>query len=298
MKRPNRFRSLRLLTKACLLLLAATFLGCGGGGGSPATATFVGRVLSVVTGGPTNPQSTVQSGSTGVLTNASDGSFQVPAKAGATSLTIDSHSASTGVWQFTVAAASGVTDVGDLWIGPEKVTVRGTLRDSTNSNPISGASVLFAGRSALSDASGVFTLSNVAYSSATQTAFWGIVGTIRAGGYFTTEFSTQPFTASGGIVDVGDIFVSPTSDPNPPGPPYNIWGSVTAAGGSQGAIIRLKQGGNDVRVYNVGADGRYFFFVSPGSYTITASKSALTAPDQDVTLTQANEVVRRDFHLQ
>lgn len=292
---PSRLASLFLLA-----LMFFCFLGCGGGGGSkPKTATLVGRVLNVESGGPTNPQSTVQQGSGSVQTNLSDGSFQLPASAGASSITIDTHSQALGVWTFTFPAVpTGVTDLGDLWVGPERVTVQGTIRDSTNSNPVSGATVSFGGRTATTNASGLFSLVDVAYSSATQTAFWGIVGTVRAAGYFATDFSTQPNVAAGGVVSLGDIFITPTSDPNPPGPPYNIWGLVSAAGGPQGAVVRLKVGGNDVRVFNVGADGKYLFFVNPGTYTISASKGSLTAPDQQVTLTQPNEVIRRDFQLQ
>jgi hypothetical protein len=39
------------------------------------------------------------------------------------------------------------------------------------------------------------------------------------------------------------------------------------------------------------------FFVSPGTYTISASKGASTAPDIVVTLTQPNEVIRRDVTI-
>jgi hypothetical protein len=273
-----------------------SLIACGGGGN--ALATVVGRVLNVETGGPPNPQASVQAGAGSALTSASDGSFQVEAPLGATQLTVDSRTQAIGVWVFAIPAASGVTDAGDLWIGAESVTVRGTVRDSTTNDPVPGAEVTFAGRRALTDANGVFNLLQVAYSSNTQTAFWGIVGSVRATGYFKTDWSTQPNVASGGVVDVGDIIVAPLSDPNPPGPPFNIWGTVTATGGPQGAVVRLKQGGNDVRVFNVGPDGRYIFFVVPGTYVITASKGAQTAPDQQVTLTAPNEVIRRDFNLQ
>lgn len=279
-------------------LMLLTFLGCGGGGGTSATATFVGRVFNVATGGPTNPQSSVSAGGSSVLTSSTDGSFQLPASSGATTIVVDSNSGSLGIWQFSVPAASGVTDVGDLWIGPQRVTVRGVVRDSTTGNAVAGAIVTFAGRTAISSGTGQFDLLEVAYSDATQTAFWGIVGTVRASGYFSTDFSTQPNLANAGVVNVGDLLITPTSDPNPPGPPYNIWGLVSAAGGPQGAIVRLKQGGNDVRVFNVGPDGRYLFFAQPGTYTISASKGAQSAPDQQVTLTQPNEVIRRDFQLQ
>jgi hypothetical protein len=293
--------SLRALVPASLLAGLMFGGACGGGGGggtSGGGATLVGRVLQVETGGPPNPQASVQVGSRSTLTDPGDGSFQLGVPTGTAALTVDTMTQTSGVWQFAFAPASGVTDVGDLWVGPERVTLRGTVRDSTNNGPVPGATVAFGGRSGATDAFGVFNLTDVAYSSQTQTAFWGIVGTVRASGFFRTDFSAQPNVAIGGVVDVGDIFITPLSDPNPPTTPFNIWGMVSAQGGPQGAIVRLKVGGNDVRVFNVGADGRYLFFVVPGTYTISASKGAQTAPDQQVTLTSANQVIRRDFNLQ
>lgn len=278
---------------ALLVLLLA---GCGGGGGGGGGGgTVVGRVLNVATGGPTNPPSTVQIGSATTATSLSDGSFTLGAANGTTSLTVDNGIPP--LWTFSIGPVSGNTDVGDLWVGPERVVLTGRVRDATTSNPIAGATVRFAGRVGLTDANGVFTLADVAYSSATQTAFWGIVGDVRATNYFRAEFSAQPHVASGGIVTVDDVLMTPTSDPNPPGPPFNIWGMVTAPGGPSGSVVRLKQGGVDVRVFNVGTDGRYLFFVSPGTYTISASKGASVAADIVVTLTQANEVIRRDVTI-
>ncbi len=279
---------------AAVIFVAA----CGGGGGGGGGATIVGRVLQVATGGPPSPQASVQAGSDSTLTAVSDGSFQVGAPGGASSLTVDTRTAQSGVWIFSTPPASGVTDVGDLWVGPERVTLSGTVRDTTSNDPVPGATVSFGGRFGTTDASGRFGLLEVAYSSSTQTAFWGIVGTARATGYFKTDFSAAPNVASGGTVEVGDVFITPLSDPNPPGPPFNIWGVISAPGGPQGTIVRLRLASVDIRVFNVGADGKYFFFVVPGSYTINAAKGALTAPDQMVTLTQPNEVIRRDFTLQ
>jgi hypothetical protein len=200
-------------------------------------------------------------------------------------------------WLFSIGPVSGNTDVGDLWVGAERVTLTGTVRDATTNAILPGAEVRFGGKIGLTNSLGVFSLSDVAYSSATQTAFWGIVGDIRATGFFRTEFSAQPNIAIGGVVTVDDILVTPISNPDPPGIPYNIWGVVTAPGGAIGSIVRLKQGGIDVRVFNVAADGKYLFFVVPGTYTISASKGASTAPDIEVTLTQPNEVIRRDVTI-
>ncbi|MBX3119848.1 MAG: hypothetical protein KF784_12340 [Fimbriimonadaceae bacterium] len=285
-----------LLLLAAISLLVVAF-GCGGGGGGGGSATLTGRVLNVVTGGPPNPASSVQVGQTSVFTNAADGSFNLTVPKGTTGLLIDTLGLGFGAFTYTFAGANGVTDVGDLWIGPEKVSVQGTIRNASNSNPISGAQVSFAGRNAVTDASGNFILTNVAYSSATQTAFWGILGTAKATGFLKTDWSTQPHTASSGIVDVGDILMTPLSDPNPPPAPYNIWGIVSAPGGAPGSIIRLKLSGVDVRVFNVGADGKYYFFVNPGTYTVVGEKGASTSSPQIVTLTAPNQVIQANVSI-
>lgn len=287
----RRIGSLVRWVAVCLVLC-----GCAGGG-SVILATLVGRVLQVATGGPPNPQASVQVGSRSTLTSASDGSFQLGVPQGTAQLSVDTLSTS-GVWTFQFPAASGVTDVGDLWVGPERVALEGTVRSSTDNSPVVGATVAFAGRSGNTDANGQFSLQDVAYSNATQTAFWGIVGSVKANGFFKADFSAAPNVAIAGVVSVGDIIVAPLSDPNPPGTPFNIWGIITATGGAQGSVVRLKQGGVDVRVFNVAADGRYLFFIVPGTYTISATKGALTAPDVDVILSQPNEVIRRDIVIQ
>lgn len=270
-----------------------TACGGGGGGGGGTSTTVVGRVVSVVTGGPPNPASSVQVAGQSALTSLADGSFQLP-RSGASVLTVDSLGLGFGVFTFAIPSGSGVVDVGDIWIGPERVTVTGVVRNATNNAPIAGAIVNFAGRQGATNAGGVFTLNEVAYSSATQAAFWGIAGSARAPGFFRREFSAQPNLADGGVVNVGDILLTPLSDPNPPGFPFNIWGIVSAPGGAVGSVVRLQQGGTDVRVTNVGSDGRYFFFVLPGTYQIVASKGGSNAPTIDVTLNEANEVIQRN----
>lgn len=285
---------------AFFALLTLALIGCGGGGGGGGggsnAATVTGRVIQVETGAAPNPTASVQMGNSSVFTDPSDGSFQLQTSNGNTQVTVDTRSAS-GVWTFQVPPVSGVTDVGDLWVGPEKVTLQGVVRNSSDNSVIPNATVRFGGRSGVTNGTGTFTIADVAYSSATQVSFWGIPGTVQASGFFASTFSAAPQTAVGGIVDVGTILLVPTSSPNPPGLPYNIWGQITASGGPSGSIVRLKQSGNDVRVFNVGPDGRYFFFVPAGSYTISASKGASTAPDVNVTLSSPTEVIQRDIAI-
>jgi hypothetical protein len=290
---------IRYLTLASLYTLLLLLAGCGGGGSPGVTnAAIVGRVLNVQTGGPLNPAGSIQAGVSSSLTSISDGSFTVQAPVSIVQLLVDTRSPM-GVFNFTIAPGSGTStrDVGDLWVGPEQVQLTGRVLNSVTGQPVPNASVQFGGRAGTTNSQGVFSLADVAYSSQTQTAFWGIVGVVRAAGFFRTEFSAAPSTAAGGTVTVDDVLLTPSDDPNPPGPPYNVWGRVSPSSAAQGTVVTLLQSGTPIRVFNVGSDNSYYFWVEPGTYTVTYVKGTLSAPTQTVTLNQQNEVVRRDVTL-
>ncbi|HMS56229.1 MAG TPA: hypothetical protein PKA27_12590 [Fimbriimonadaceae bacterium] len=271
-------------------------LGCGGGGvGGAQSATIVGRILQVETGGAPSPPASVQVGTATTLTDVADGSFSIAVPAGTTSITVDTLSAS-GVWTFNFPAASGTTDIGDLWVGPNRVRLRGKVRRSTDSVPIASATVTFGGMSATTNASGDFSIPEVAYSNANQTAFWGIVGTARATDYFKTDFTASPNVAAGGVVTVNDILLTPSNDNNPPPPPYNLWGKIAPANQATGTVVNLKQGSTVVRRFNVSAVGEYYFWIEPGTYTIEATKGSLTGT-ASATIAAPNQVVRKDVTL-
>jgi hypothetical protein len=276
-----------------LLILIVCACGGGGGGGLTTNATLVGRVLDVRTGGPISPAATVQAGSQ-TTTTAADGSFQFSVATGTTSATVDAGAL--GAFTYTFPAASGVTDVGDLWVGPQKITVTGRVLDSTNNNGVEGATVSFAGQRGTTNAVGTFILHNVAYSSANQAAFWGIVGSATAPNYFKVDFTVSGKTPTGGTLTTDDIRMTPSSDDTPPNFPFTIWGKISPSANATGTIVTLKQAGTAVRVYNVGGDGAYYFWVVPGTYTIEAQKGALAANDT-ATLTQTNQVIQKDLTL-
>lgn len=289
--------------KRLTLLIAGLFIlaGCGGGGGGTSgggggASEVDGFVLDVQTGGATNPQSTVSIGSNSAKTDAGDGSFQVAAATGATTVAVATGS-SYGNWTFTIPPVNGTVSVGALWVGPTQVQVKGRLLSSTNGNPVPGATISFAGRQGLTAADGTFTLNQVAYSSTSQAAFWGIEGTAHATGFFDSTFSAQPNVAVGGVVTVNDILITPSSDINPPPPPFNIWGKVSPANAAPGTVATLKENGTPVRIFNVGSDTNYYFWIQPGTYTIDFVKGALHATTS-VTLTQTNQVIRKDVTLQ
>jgi hypothetical protein len=234
---------------------------------------------------------TVQVGSNTTSTSVADGSFTVNANAGATTLLVDTNGLF-GVWTFTIPPVSDTTDAGDLWVGPVKVTLTGRVVDSTSSQPISGATVGFAGVTGITNASGIYTLPNVAYSTTTQTAFWGIQGSAVATGFFASTFSAAPSIANNGVVTVADVVLTPLSDTTPPANPANIIGRVTPSNKASGTIVTLTiTGGNVVRIFNVDSTGDYSFWVPAGNYTVTYQNGTATAPAQSVTLSSADQVV-------
>lgn len=280
------------LAVALLVILAC---GGGGGGGVPTSATLVGRVLSIETAGGTVPSSSVQVGTASTLTS-NDGTFQLTVPTGTTSITIDTRSA-WGTFTYTIAPASGTTDVGDLWVGPGKVQVKGRVLNSATNAPVEAAIVNFAGRQATTNAAGMFTLNEVAYSGSTQTAFWGIVGSSSRTGFFRTDWSASPNLAIAGVVTVNDILMTPSDDINPPPLPYNLWGRVNPSNLAPGTTVTLKEAGVAVRITTVNNDSTYFFWVQPGTYTMEFRKGTLAA-DASATLNAPNEVLRRDVTLQ
>jgi len=283
------------LKLAASVIVASLLAGCGGGGGGGGgSASLIGRVLNVETGGPAVSAS-IQgtSGSPSTAADATDGSFTLtPVGNGTTQCKVLPGITGWPLFTFTFPAASGNTSIGDLWVGPELVTVHGRVLNSSTSAVISGAAVTFGGQNGVTAADGTFNLTNVAYSSTTQSAFWGIVGSATASGFFKSDFNAAPHTKDvSNVVDVGDILLTPSNDPNPPGTPYNVTGRVLPIGGSSGTVVTLMQGSTALRIYNVGADGKYFFWIVPGSYTVTFQKISQTAPTQNVTVTTPNQTV-------
>jgi|GEM_PF-945596 len=283
-----------------LISCAAILLGCGGGGSSGGTtggqATITGIVLNVETGAATNPQSSVQVGSAHVLSSATDGSFSLAVPAGTTTVTVDTMSAF-GVFTFAIPAVTGTQDVGDLWVGPSKVTVAGKVIDAATNAPVSGATVSFAGVNGVTAADGTFSLPGVAYPTSNFASFFGIVGNVRSPNYFANTFSTQPNMAVNGVVTVSDILLTPLSSNTPPPAPYNIWGKITPTAIAGGTTVTLLQNGTAVRETQADNTGAYYFWVPAGTYTITYVNGSHTAPTQSVVLTSNSDVVEKDVVL-
>jgi len=282
------------LTKWLLFVVGLIILGCGGGGGggvvAPTNVTLTGRVVWVGTGGPPNPVASVRVGTTSVATDAFDGFFEIPAPSG-TDQVIVTYSPSTGspvIQTFTFTAATANRDLGDLYIGPETVSVRGRAVSSSGGAEIAGGAVTFAGRSATTDASGVFILTQVAYDPASQAVFFGLRGTIAATGFFDGFFSPAS-PPVGGVVDVGDVALSPVGGGDPPPLPFNLTGLVQPTATGALATVELRQGTTLIRTATADINGRYKLWVPAGTYTLTATKGAQSG-SEPVTITQPSQL--------
>lgn len=268
------------MVKRLLLIVLAVFLlaGCGGGGGGtgggggPTTVTIFGRVIWIVNGGSPSPAATVRIGTASTTTNAADGGFTLDVPSGATSLTVSTTVGGVPIIRtFAFPAAAASTDVGDLFIGPEEVSVTGRAVSSASGSGIAGAKVTLGGRSATAGADGRFTISGVAYSSTSLAVFLGLQGVASATSYFNGFFA-PPASAVGGVVAVGDVPLVPTGGITPPPLPANL--SVTVAPSGSGSVVEVLSGAVVIRTQTADSAGKASFWLPVGTYTVRAAKAA------------------------
>lgn len=289
---------------ACAIALAL-LVGCGGGGGgggggSTNNITIRGVVLWLKTGGPPAPAATVQAGSNSSLTSDVDGSFSVLAPVGTTSLAViyQPTGGSAVTFRYDFPAASVDVELGDLIIGPQKVTVTGQVKASSDSSPISGATVRFAGLQTTTGSDGKYVLDGVAYDPSADFAFSGLEGRVSATGYFATSFFATS-TPLGSTVDIDPIFLSTDDGSTPPGTPYNIFGTISPANLAPGTVVELWLGSTKIRQMTVSGQD-YGFWVGIGNYTLkfTNPTNSKTSPDQLVDIATSSQVARKDATLQ
>ena len=281
-----------------LALMGLVLLACGGG---PIPSIRIsGRVLDISTGGPTTNATSVQTSTTTAMTSVVDGSFLAGGATGETQLLVSAPSLlGYPVFTYTFQPLNqSQNDVGDLWVGPQQVTVTGIVQNAANNNPVPNAVVRFGGQFTATDATGTFNVQHVAYSSANTSGFLGLSGRVEATNFLANQFTPGGNTAISGVVNVGVILLSPVDSNNPPPPPFDLWGLIAPSGLANGTIVTLKDiGGTPVRRFTVGVDARYQFWVQAGQYTIDFANGAHTAPTQNVTLSNNTDVIRRDATL-
>lgn len=271
------------------LLFAVAAFGCGGGGsggggGGSTTFTLQGRIIWIETGSATSPASTVQVGATTAPTD-DQGFFSLEVPTGTSSLTVTYQSI---VRTFSFVTGTGTVDVGDLYIGPEQVTIQGKVTDASSGSPVSGAKVSIAGRQATTAANGTFSVLNVAYSSANTTVFLGLDGVVSASGYFERHFNPESL-ATGGIVQVGTITLTPLGSDTPPPPPYDVQGQVLPSDKGPGSVVEALQGAVVLRRVVADSQGRFTFWLPQGTFTIKATQGSDTG-QASVTVTDTSVI--------
>lgn len=281
----------RLVSLLPLALLAGCGGGGGGGGGGGQTGDVLGRVVWVETGAAPDPVASVRAGTASTTTDPVDGFFQVASPVGPGQLTV-TFARTTGspiVRTFDFVGAAGTVDVGDLYIGPQEVDLVGRVVDSSSSTPLGNASLAIAGRKATSTTDGSFRIRKVAFSPNGLAVFLGLQGRASRTGYFARNFS-PPSGPTGGVVDVGQIALTPEGSPDPPPPPFNLTGRVLPVDQGVGATVTLLQGSAIVRRTVADAAAEFRIWAPAGTYTLRATKGAASA-QASVTITDPSNVL-------
>ncbi|GBC93071.1 hypothetical protein HRbin15_01557 [bacterium HR15] len=216
--RAARYALLLLLGMGILLINA-----CGGGGGLGPVAVLQGRVVMAGTGLPPNPAATVEAGGIRATTDTQEGSFRIAVPPTTTQLIVRAQGIPEPfTFQLPPLQAGQTYDLGNLYIGPEKVVVRGRIVDAITQSPVENAIVSLQGQRAQSDSNGRFTLNDVAYD---PNGVHDPDGMVQRTGYLPQPFVVDQPPIQGEI-ELGDIPLLPETDDNPPNIPGNVQGIV------------------------------------------------------------------------
>ena len=271
-----------------LLLTGCGGSGGGGTGGGGGTATVSGRIVWIETGSGPVPSATVKIGSTTSRTDVLDGFFELTAPAGSTTATVTyvPSGGTSVVRTFNFAGVSGTVDLGDLYIGPQVVTLKGKVTDASTDAPVAGATVRIAGRSTVSDSQGQFSVANVAYSTANPAVCLGLEGSATAPNYFARQFSPTSL-ATGGVVQIDVVSLVPFGSGDPPPPPFDVRGTVSPGG--DGATVTAEVGQSVLRRVTADSNGQFKLWLPKGTFTIRAKKGSQTG-QTSVTVTSLTQI--------
>src|SRR5579871_2367131 len=288
-----RMDNKRIIALLAILGLAAALAGCGGGGGggggggTPVTVT--GTVLRAETNSPTDTPATVTFVGGPTITANADGTFTVSnVSSNITSATISA----TGELNrtITIKLQPNVTNnLGNIYIVDStsaytaKVTGRVVTTVNNQPKPVGGATVTIANVTTTTATDGTFELDNLPVGLGSATGTYGQV--------VATGFVNKPITDANlgfalvaGANPIGDLLITQPSGSIPP-PPYTITGIVKVSGVVQpSTAVTLSQNGNTLGSTTTDANGAYFFWVVPGTYTITASHASVANQQENVTL--------------
>ena len=238
----------------------------------PSPGAITGTVTDAVSNTPIGGASVSYSGGSAVTDSAGQYTLSgVPVG----TYTLDAGASGYVNQSQLVTVTTGSTSTQDFALALS-ATITGTVTDAGNRQPISGATVSYSGGSAMTDATGHYTLSGMAAGTYSVTA--------AAAGHAS---QTQSLTVTGGATSTQD-FALPAS-------PGTITGTVTDAGSGQaisGATVSYSGG-------SAATDGAGHYTLSgvpAGTITLTAGASGYVGQTRTVIVTGGSTTIQ-DFGL-
>ena len=294
----------RFLAPLLAFLLFAA--GCGGGGktdpGATKFATVLGIVKDSLLGDRGVSGATIALGAASGATTTTDqaaasggtlevGQFtlkNVPVGTSAAKVTLPGGEVQTVAFYPPIGAGTNA----DIEIIVNIGQVRGTILGA-DGKPVRDASIFLTADgptdSVSSLADGSFLIQNVQPGSAELAAIFG------------TKSATRALTVGKGVTDVGSITLLDDPNPDPPGSPKTLFGTVALAPGGEkaaGTVLILFRNGVQYETATTGANGVYKFYVPIGAYTLRATRDSYLDQETSVAIVDANKPVQTDFTLQ
>ena len=270
-------------------LLLAGGCGGGGGGGGGSDTTVTGRVLDSRNRDLPVADARVEIGGASTTTEA-DGAFTLRgARVGSNTAIVTAP----GAEPQTIAIPTPI-EAGSN--GPFELIINiGQLRGrvlTAQGQPANGAlvTVITTGDNVTTGTDGVFQIDHLPPGTTTEVT--AVLGTASV---------TKPVTIGNGVTEIGDLTLVDDPNPNPPGLPRTIEGTVR--NGPNGPVmpnvsIELLQNGAPRESTTTDAAGNYTFYVPVGTYVVRASLAGFNTVEVPVTVTNPAQPLRQDFALQ
>ena len=263
--------------------------GCGGGGGGGGGSTIVvGTVLDSANQDQPVAGARVEIGGASATTGA-DGGFRITgARAGATTAIITPANGTPQTVGLPVAITPGVPNgVGELFINIGQIS--GVVL-TPQGQPAAGAfvSIIETGDNVTTSADGRFLVPNVP---AGPTQIVVVLGTAAA--------TVTVTVAATGVTDAGQIRLVDDPNPNPPGGPVTLTGTVRLSdnAGPEGTIVILLRNGVEIERGPTNSAGVYNFYVPVGTYTIVGRRAGYADATVPATVTNPSQPLTVDLTL-
>jgi hypothetical protein len=212
------------------------------------------------------------------------------APSNATTATITSASAKTRTLAIALTA-NQTNALGSIFLSTTgyTATATGTVVTQDTSQPVGNATVNIAGTITQTATNGTFTLTNLPVDLGSIAG--APIGVVTAPG-FADKPIQAPFVFQAGNNALGNIVIASPVSSTTPLPPYTITGTVTVnKTPTAGITVSLSSGATKLGSTTTDNTGTYYFWVVPGTYTVSATHTGAAAKQVTVTLQSLNTPV-------